>query len=99
MGTGDGATHVMAEQHQDSGLQETKLTGGIHTRRSLGNPLCVTEADSQHRGVVAITYMDAEGCRVEVLWSFGPNVVIFIIMLGRKSWYGVKAHVRGFTEI
>ena len=27
------------------------------------------------------------------MWSFGPNVVSFIITSGRKRWYGVRAYI------
>ena len=37
--------------------------------------------------------MEAEGKGVEGVQFFGPNMVIFIITLGRKRWYGVRAYM------
>ena len=43
---------------------------------------------------IAIVWRDAEGWGVEGVRNFGPNVVSFIIKLGRKRWYGVRAYVQ-----
>ena len=45
------------------------------------------------RGGVAIVWREAKGWGVEGVRSFGPNVVSFIITLGRKLWYVVGAYV------
>ena len=74
-------------------LQETKITRGIHTRRSSGNTVWVTEAEGQHRGGIAIVWRDAELWGVDGVWNFGPNMVSFISTSGRKRWYSVGAYV------
>ena len=70
-----------------------KLTGGIHMQRSLGYMVWETEAESRHRGGIAIVWRDAEEWGVDGVRNFGPNVVIFIITSGRKRWYDVGAYV------
>ena len=69
-------------------LQETKLTGGIHMQRSSGYTVRTTEAESQHRGGIAIFWKDREELGVEGVRNFGPNWVSFIIQLGQKFLYG-----------
>ena len=74
-------------------LQETKPNGGIITRLSLGYTVWATEAESQHRGGIAIVWRDAEGWGVGGVRNFGPNMVGFIITSERKCWYGVGDYV------
>ena len=53
-GRAGGLETALRELHQRNVdvvfLQETKLTQGIHTRNGAGYGVCVTEAESQHRG-------------------------------------------------
>ena len=65
-------------------LQDTKLTGGIHTRYGVCCKVWATEAESRYRGGIATVYQDEIGWKVEGAMSFGSNVVSFTIMLGRK---------------
>ena len=90
----DTALHAFWQDNIGIGvLQETKLAGGIHTRRSSGYTIWVTEADSRHQGGIAIVWRDVEGWGVEGVRNFGPNVASFIITSGRKRWYGVGSYV------
>ena len=52
-------------------LQETKLTGGIHTRHISGYNVWETETEIRHWWGVAIVWMDEERWEVEVAQSFG----------------------------
>ena len=74
-------------------LQYTKLTGGIHVQRRPGYTVWETEAEIRHRGGISIVWSNAEEQGVEGVRNFGPNVISFIITLGRKKWYGVGAYV------
>ena len=74
-------------------LQETKLTQGIHTRNVAGYEVWETEAESWHRGGVALVWRPAKGCQVENTTSFGTNVVSFLLMAGARRWYLVGAYV------
>ena len=74
-------------------LQETKLNGGVHTQQNPGYTVWATEEESRHQGGVSVVWRDAEGWGFEGVWNFGPNVVSFIITLGRKRWYGVRSYV------
>ena len=44
-------------------------------------------------GGITIVWREDEGWGVEGVRSFGPNLVSFIIMSGRKRWYSVEAYV------
>ena len=74
-------------------LQETKLTQGIHTSRSVGYKFWVTEAYSQHRGGVTVVQRAAKGWQVKGAASFGPNVMSFLLMSGARLWYIVGSYV------
>ena len=60
-------------------LQETELTGRIHMRLSSGYNVWATEAESQHRGGVAIVWRAEEAWGVDEEQSFGPNLVSFTV--------------------
>ena len=67
-------------------LQETKIDGGIHTRRISGYTVWATDADSQHQVGIAIVGRDVEGWGFEGVRNFVPKVVSFIITPVRKRW-------------
>ena len=46
-------------------LQETKMTQGIHTRHGAGYNFWATEAESSHRGGVAVVWREAKGWQLE----------------------------------
>ena len=44
-------------------------------------------------GGITIVWREADGWEVEGVQIFGPNVMSFIISLGRERWYRVGAYV------
>ena len=56
--TGYSAAHNTARQHQDWGLAGENITRGIHTQFSSGYKVWVREAESQHRGGIAIFWRE-----------------------------------------
>ena len=52
-----------------------------------------TEAERRHWGGIAIFWREEEGLEVEGAQSFGTNVVSFIVTLGQKCWYVVRAYM------
>ena len=73
-------------------LQKTNLAQDIHTQNGVGYDVWETEAESQHRGGVAVLWRAAKGWQVEITASFGPNVVSFLLMLGSRRFYVVGAY-------
>ena len=65
-------------------LQEKKLIDGTYTRDSVGYNLVATNAPIQHRGGVAVFYHTSKRFFIEVLHQFGPNVVIFQMVMGER---------------
>ena len=74
-------------------LQEAKLNGGIHRRYSAGCRVWETEAESRHRGGIAVVCREAAGWQVEGVTHYGPNVVSFKIYAGWNHWYVVGAYM------
>ena len=62
MGGLEAALRALQQRNVGIGvLQETNLTGGIHTRYIAGHKLWATEADSRHRGGIAIVWREEAG--------------------------------------
>ena len=74
-------------------LQEKKLTQGIYTRNGAGYDVWETEAESWHRGGVAVVWRAPKGYQVENTASFGPDVVSLLLTSGARQWYIVGAYV------
>ena len=52
-----------------------------------------TEVESRHRGGVAVVWIVATGWQVENTARFVPNVVNFLLTLGARRWYVMRAYV------
>ena len=75
----------MAQANIDLGVfQETKCTNGVYTRASAGYRVVATDAPSQHRGGVALFYREEENFAVEEVRTYGPNVLSFEVVTGRR---------------
>ena len=84
----EAALRVMAQANMDLGvLQETKCTDGVYTRASAGYRVVTTDAPSRHRGGIAMFYREGAGFAVEEVRQYGPNVLIFEVVSGRRRWY------------
>ena len=62
------------------------MNRGIHMRYITGYKVWVTEAESSHRGRIAIVWHKEAGWKVKGDTNYGPNVVSFIIAVGWKHW-------------
>ena len=77
---------VMSQVNVDLGVfQETKGTGGIYMRGSVGYWGTATEALRTHCGGVAFFYCKAEHFTLEELRLHGPNVISFYLESGGKQ--------------
>ena len=84
----------MAQANIDLGVfQETKCTDGIYTRASAGYRVVATDAPSRHRGGVALFYRTSAQFAVEEVKEYGPNVLSFKVMTGRRRWYIIGCYI------
>ena len=74
-------------------LQEMNQTRGIHMRYISVYRVCSMEAESHHRGGIAIVWWEQAVCQVEGTTNYGPNMVSFIIMEGCKRWFVVGSYI------
>ena len=75
------ALQVLQKGNVEMGfLKETKLAQGIHTQNGAGYNVWAMEAESLRQGVVTVVWIVAKGWQVEGMDSFGPNVVIFLLI-------------------
>ena len=74
-------------------LQETKITNGVYTRAPARYCVVATDAPSRHRGGIAMFYREGEGFAVEEVRQYGPNVLSFEVVSGRRRWYIVGCYI------
>ena len=74
-------------------FQETKLAKRIYTREYSDYKVVDTEAPITHDGGVAVFYRVSEYFSVEVLLTYGVNVVSFQLASGDRRWYIVKCYL------
>ena len=90
----EAACRSLASQSVDLAvLQETKLTGGIYTRRSSDYNIVASEASSDRQGGVALCWKESRLFEVEETKFFGPNVVAFRLLTGRSGFYVVGCYI------
>ena len=73
-------------------LQETILTDGIQVRKGEGYFICMTEAESSHRGEILVLWREDAGWQVQGIVNFSPNVASLLMTLGSRRWYVVGAY-------
>ena len=74
-------------------LQETKCTDGVYTRASAGYRVVATDAPSRHRGGLALFYKEGADFAVEEVRPYGPNVMSFEVVTGRRRWYIIGCYL------
>ena len=74
-------------------MQETKITDGVYTCASAGYRVVATDAPSRHRGGIAMFYREGAGFAVEEVRPYGPNVIIFEVVTGRRRWYIIGCYL------
>ena len=90
----EAALRGMEQENLDMGImQETKITVGVYTRASAGYRVVATDAPSRHRGGIAMFYREGAGFAVEEVRQYGPNVLSFEVVSGRRRWYIVGCYV------
>ena len=90
----EAALRAMEQANIDMGfMQETKITDGVYTRASAGYRVIATDAPSQHRGRIAMFYREGVGFAVEEVRQYGPNVLSFEVVSGRRRWYIVGCYI------
>ena len=75
----------MDQANMDLGImQEMKITDGVYTRASAGYRVVATDAPSRHRGGIALFYREGAGFVVKEVRPYGPNVISFEVVTGRR---------------
>ena len=90
----EAALREMAQANIDLGVfQETKCTDGVYTRASAGYRVIATDAPIRHRGGVALFYREEADFAVEEVRKYGPNVLSFKVVTGRRRWYIIGCYI------
>ena len=90
----EAALRGMDQANMDLGvMQETNITDGIYTRTSAGYRVVATDAPSRHRGGIALFYREGAGFAVEELRPYGPNIISFEVVTGRRRWYIIGCYL------
>ena len=85
---------AMESMNVDLGfLQETKLTGGIHTRRYGEYSIIATDAPSAQQGGIAFFWRESKIYEVEEVKKHGQNVISLHLMTGSDRYYVVGAYI------
>jgi len=63
-------------------LQETKLTGGVHTRASHGYSIAASNAKSAHQGGIALAWKPHNLYEIAETKFWGPNTLAFQLVTG-----------------
>ena len=74
-------------------LQETKLTGGIHTRFSSGYTIVASDAPSAHQGGIALCSRESLAYELEETKIWSPNVIAFRLITGGAKFYVVGCYI------
>ena len=90
----EAALRGMEQANLDMGiLQEKKITDGVYTRASSGYRVVATDAPSRHSGGIAMFYREGAGFAVEEVRPYGPNVLSFEVVSGRRRWYIIGCYL------
>ena len=90
----ESALRGMDQANLDMGIiQETKITDGVYTRASAGYRVVATGAPSGHRGGIAMFYREGAGFAVEEVRQYGPNVLSFEVVSGRRRCYIIVCYL------
>ena len=88
------ALRGMDQANLDMGImQETKITDSVYTRASAGYCVVATDAPSRHRGGIALFYREGADFAVEEVRPYGPNVISFEVVTGRRRWYIIGCYL------
>jgi hypothetical protein len=90
---GGGFAHNGANERGFGFFQETKLTGGIYTRKSSGYEVLAMDAPSVHQGGIAVFWRNSPHWQVEAYRTYGPNVASFQLTSGKRRWYVVGEYI------
>ena len=72
---------------------ETKLTGGIYTRHSLGYDVVALTATSSSSGGIALFWRGNILYKVKETWIWGPNVISLHLMMGSTRFFVVGFYI------
>ena len=90
----EAAIRGMEQANMDLGvLQETKITDGVYTRTSAGYRVVATDAPRRHRGGIALFYRDGACFAIEEVRPYGPKVISFEVVTGRRRWYIIGCYL------
>ena len=90
----EAALRGMAQANIDLGVfQDTKCTNGVYTRVSAGFRVVAMDAPSRHCGGIALFYREGADFAVEEVRPYGPNVISFELVTGRRRWYIIRCYI------
>jgi hypothetical protein len=90
----EAALRAMDQLGVDIGfLVETKLTGGIYTRHSLGYDVLASTAMSSSSGGIALFWRGNILYKVEETRIWGPNVISLHLMMGSTRFFVVGCYI------
>ena len=90
----DTSLRGMEQENLDMGImQETNITDGVYNRASAGYRVVATDAPSPHSGGIAMFYREGSGFAVEEVRPYGPNVISFEVVTGRRQWYIIRCYL------
>jgi hypothetical protein len=74
-------------------LMETKLTGGIYTRHSLGYDVLALTATLSSSGGITLFWRGNNSYEVEEMQIWGANVISLHLMMGSTQFYVVGCYI------
>jgi hypothetical protein len=72
---------------------ESKVTGGIYTRSSIGYSVVASNTPSMHQGEIALFWQPNKSYDVEDWQIRGPNVLLFTIVMGSQQFFAMGCYI------
>ena len=65
----------------------------INCTKVAGYRVVATDAPSRHRGGIGLFYREGADFAVEEVRLYGPNVISFEVVTGRRRWYIIGCYI------
>jgi hypothetical protein len=79
-------------------LTEAKLTNNIHAKYYQGYRIIATDADSPHKGGIAVIWRGSDNFTIESLRIQGKNTISFELTTGSYSWLVIGTYISPNSE-
>ena len=85
---------AMAQENMDLGvLYEMKIIGRFYTCFLSDYNMLVLETPSNHQRGIALLLRKSPHWQIKAHKSFGPHVLSFQLVTGRKEWFIIRCYV------